>query len=145
MRKMVYLLGSLTLIALLSLTACASGGAERLPQGDSQVAAEPTKDAPAQASAGDAVKGQKLFASTCSACHGSAGEGISGLGKDMTVSEFIAGKSDDELLAFIKVGRDPSDPLNTTGVAMPPKGGNPALSDEDLHHLIAYIRTIHKQ
>jgi disulfide bond formation protein DsbB len=61
----------------------------------------------------------------------------------MTASEFIADKSDDELIAFIKVGRDPSDPLNTTGVAMPPKGGNPALSDEDLQDIIAFIRTIH--
>jgi hypothetical protein len=26
---------------------------------------------------------------------------------------------------------------------MPPKGGNPALSDEDLIDIIAYIRTIH--
>ena len=33
----------------------------------------------------------------------------------MTSSEFIAGKTDDELIEFIKVGRDPSDPLNTTG------------------------------
>ncbi len=100
--------------------------------------------APAQTSKGDPVAGQVLFTGTCSACHGPAGEGLPGLGKDMTASEFITGKTDDELLAFIKVGRDPSDPLNTTGVAMPPKGGNPALSDNDLYNVIAYIRTLHK-
>jgi disulfide bond formation protein DsbB len=60
----------------------------------------------------------------------------------MTASEFIAGKSDDELVEFLKVGRPPDDPLNTTGVAMLPKGGNPSLTDEDLHNIVAYIRTL---
>lgn len=149
MNKMVYLLALISLITGLSLTAC--GGSKRLPQPREsnadvvQAAEAPAKAEPAQVAVGDPAAGQKLFAGTCSACHGPAGEGLPGLGKDMTTSEFIAGKSDEELVAFIKVGRDPSDPLNTTGVAMPPKGGNPVLSDEDLYHLIAYIRTIHKQ
>ena len=64
------------------------------------------------------------------------------LGKDMTTSEFIANSTDAELLAFVKVGRPPGDPANTTGVDMPAKGGNPALSDEDLADIIAYIRTL---
>lgn len=102
------------------------------------------ESASSQASAGDPVAGQELFTGTCSACHGPTGEGVQGLGKDMTTSEFIAGLTDDELIDFIKVGRDPSDPLNTTGVAMPPKGGNPALSDEDLYNIVAYVRSIHK-
>ena len=105
-------------------------------------AGSPDTAAQAQPS-GDAEAGQEAFATTCVACHGPAGEGVPGLGKDMTSSEFIAEKSDDELVAFIKVGRDPSDPLNSTGVAMPPKGGNPALSDEDLQDIVAFIRTIH--
>jgi disulfide bond formation protein DsbB len=60
----------------------------------------------------------------------------------MTASDFIADKTDAELVDFIKVGRDPSDPLNTTGVAMPPKGGNPALSDDDLLNVVAFIRSL---
>jgi mono/diheme cytochrome c family protein len=141
MKEMVCLLAIISLLAGLSLTAC--GGAERSQSEESNAGVVQAAEAPA--TIGDPVAGQKLFAGTCSACHGPAGEGLPGLGKDMTTSEFIAGKSDDELVAFIKVGRDPSDPLNTTGVAMPPKGGNPALNDEDLYHLVAYIRTIHKQ
>jgi mono/diheme cytochrome c family protein len=116
------------------------------------VAARPTgtpavvEAAPAvhEASLGDADRGQQLYASTCSACHGPNGEGVQGLGKDMRHSEFIAGLSDEELLAFLKVGRDMSDPLNTTGVAMPPKGGNPALNDEQLTDIIAFMRSIHE-
>lgn len=148
MKNGIYLLIALFMVAVLSLTACGGGGAERLPQGSdgSDVAqAAPPKEEPTPTPKGDPVEGQKLFTQTCSACHGPAGEGMPNLGKDMTSSEFIAGKSDDALLAFIKVGRDPSDPLNTTGVAMPPKGGNPALDDEDLQHIIAFIRSIHKQ
>jgi disulfide bond formation protein DsbB len=143
MKKMVYLLAIISLLTGLSLTAC--GGAERPQPAENNTGVIQAAGAPAQAAVGDPAVGQKLFTSTCSACHGPAGEGLPGLGKDMTTSEFIAGKSDDELVAFIKVGRDPSDPLNTTGVAMPPKGGNPALSDEDLYHLVAYMRSIHKQ
>ncbi len=143
MKKFGYLITAAFLIFALSLTACGGGGAPPQEQKKAEVA-QPTPT-PSPAAKGDPVVGQKLFTGTCIACHGPAGEGMPGLGKDMTRSEFIAGKSDDALLAFIKVGRDPSDPLNTTGVAMPPKGGNPALNDEDLQHIIAYIRSIHKQ
>jgi disulfide bond formation protein DsbB len=104
---------------------------------------EASSAAPAQTSTGDPVAGQTLF-SSCAACHGPTGEGIPGLGKDLTTSEFVSGKTDTELVDFIKVGRDPSDPLNTTGIAMPPKGGNPALNDEDLFNILAYIRTLQK-
>lgn len=110
-----------------------------------QPAAAPAEAQQAPVSKGDAAVGKTSFASTCSACHGPAGEGITGLGKDMTTSEFIAGLTDDQLVSFIKVGRDPSDPLNTTGVAMPPKGGNPALNDNDLYNIVAFIRSIHKK
>lgn len=92
---------------------------------------------------GDAAKGREMFATTCAACHGPEGKGVQGLGKDMTTSTFIAEKSDADLLAFVKVGRAPTDPLNTTGVLMPPKGGNPALTDEQLMDIIAFIREIH--
>jgi disulfide bond formation protein DsbB len=98
----------------------------------------------APTAAGNAQAGQELFVATCAACHGPNGQGVPGLGKDMTTSQFIADRSDAELVEFIKIGRDPSDPLNTTGVAMPSKGGNPALSDEDLFDIVAYIRTIHE-
>jgi disulfide bond formation protein DsbB len=109
--------------------------------------AAPTPEQAAAAqpvSAGDAAKGKELFASTCAACHGPGGEGVKGLGKDLQTSAFAAGLSDEELLAFIKQGRDMSDPLNTTGIAMPPKGGNPALQDGQIVDIVAFIRSIHQ-
>ncbi len=91
---------------------------------------------------GDAAKGKEVFAGTCATCHGPDAKGLPNLGKDMTTSQFIASQSNDQLLAFIKTGRPASDPANTTKVDMPPKGGNPALSDDNLKDVIAYIRTL---
>jgi mono/diheme cytochrome c family protein len=92
-----------------------------------------------------AAKGKAIFATTCAACHGPNGEGVKGLGKDMTTSEFIASLSDQDLLTFIKQGRAPGDPLNTTGVMMPPKGGNPTLDDAKIIEIIAFVRAIQKR
>jgi len=86
------------------------------------------------------TQGRGEFIASCTACHGPNGEALPGLGKDISHSRFVAGLTDEELAAFIKKGRDPSDPLNTTGVGMPAKGGNPALNDEKIEQLVAYIR-----
>ena len=93
---------------------------------------------------GDPAKGQTLFAGTCSACHGPDATGVTGLGKNLTTSAFVAAQTDAQLLAFVKTGRPVDDPANTTGVAMPPRGGNPALTDQDLADIISYVRTLHK-
>jgi len=64
------------------------------------------------------------------------------LGKDLTASEFLRAQTDEQVLAFLQTGRRASDPLNTTGVDMPPRGGNPAFTDDDLKNIITYLRTI---
>lgn len=86
--------------------------------------------------------GEQIFQSTCVACHGFDARGVPGLGKPLIGSEFVNGLNDEELVAFITRGRDITDPLNTTFVMMPPKGGNPALSETNLYEVVAYIRTI---
>jgi disulfide bond formation protein DsbB len=100
--------------------------------------------APRQPSVTDPVAGETLFMSACAVCHGSDGQGLPGLGKNLVTSKFVAGKTDKELVEFIKVGRESDDPLNTTGVTMPPKGNNPALSDIDLANIVAYIRQLQR-
>ena len=87
------------------------------------------------------LQGQGMFQSICVACHGFDGRGIPGLGKDLIDSEFVHGLTDEELLNFIIVGREISDPLNTTGVPMPARGGNPSLTDEQINAIIAYVRS----
>lgn len=89
-----------------------------------------------------AARGEEIFNSTCIACHGVGGVGVEGLGKPLTTSTFAAGLTDDELLAFLIVGRLDTDPLNTTGMAMPARGGNPSLTDDDLRAVVAYLRTL---
>jgi disulfide bond formation protein DsbB len=142
MKHLFHLITTLFLFSMISLAACGGGGgAERISEESNAGSAEQAEQANTQ---GNPDEGQQMFVQTCSACHGAEGQGVEGLGKDMTTSEFIADKSDAELVEFIKQGRDPSHPLNTTGVAMPPKGGNPALDDEDLYDIVAYIREIHQ-
>lgn len=141
------LLAIWVILGLLAISIAACGGDEEptpSPTVAPTTAAAPADQA-ATAPTGDAEKGKTLFASTCAACHGPEGKGVQGLGKDMTTSQFIAERSDEEMLAFVKTGRPSSDPLNTTKVDMPPKGGNPALTDEQLLDIIAFIRTIHVQ
>jgi hypothetical protein len=41
-------------------------------------------------------------------------------------------------------GRPVNDPLNATKIAMPPKGGNPALSNKDIRDAVASLRTLNK-
>ncbi len=86
-------------------------------------------------------RGQQQFM-LCAACHGPDGHGIPNLGKDLIASDFVHSQTDEELLTFIKTGRPIWDPLNTTGIDMPPKGGNPAMTDDDILAVIAYIRSL---
>jgi cytochrome c oxidase subunit 3 len=94
---------------------------------------------------GDAEVGRTLYLRTCLACHGSAGEGLPGLGKPLRTSDFVAGLDDAEMVEFLERGRPRNDPLNTTGVAMLPKGGNPSLRDQDLVHITAFLRRLREQ
>lgn len=90
----------------------------------------------------DVNRGRNFFSATCAGCHGLDGRGIQGLGKTLIESEFVNGLTDAELHDFVNVGRRVNDPMNTTGVEMPARGGNPMLSDEGLDQIIAYIRTL---
>jgi mono/diheme cytochrome c family protein len=73
-------------------------------------------------------------------CHGSEGEGIPGMSKDMTQSELIASNTNQELVEFIKLGGAPDEAL-----VMLPKAGNPALTDANLYDVVAYLRTLQEQ
>jgi len=134
MRKFMFLF-LMTIVLALVLVACGGGGSE-------DPAEEPASSSDQPVSEGDAAAGATLFQGTCSACHGTDGKGLPNLGKDFTGSEFVRSSSDAELLAFVKIGRPAGDPANDTGVDMPPKGGNPALSEEDILDIIAHVRTL---
>lgn len=85
-----------------------------------------------------------LFDQSCATCHGVDATGVKGLGKDLTTSELVAKKSDAELVQFVNEGRAADHPDNTTGILMPPKAGNPALTDDDIKAIVSYMRTLQK-
>lgn len=87
------------------------------------------------------AEGQALYV-LCAACHGPDARGMPNLGKDLVESEFVAAQTDEALVQFIITGRPIWDPLNTTGVDMPGKGGNPAMTTEDVVAIVAYLRTL---
>lgn len=138
-------LTGLLMAFVLVLAACSesTGTPANTPVTTGPTAAGPdTTIATSPGEGGDGVNGEALYNAGCIACHGPNGEGIEGLGKPWAGSEFINGSSDEELLAFLQVGRPVDDPANTTGIAMLPRGGNPALTDADLMDLIAYMRVL---
>ncbi|MDK1019576.1 MAG: cytochrome c [Actinomycetota bacterium] len=126
--RLIVLAAALTL----ALAACGGGTGDGGSDGDA-----PT---PVGASAGDALAGADVFKGTCAGCHGGGLEGIDGLGSTLAPSDFVTSLSEADLAAFIAVGRPAGDPANTTGVDMPLRGGNPALSDQDLLDVAAYLQ-----
>jgi disulfide bond formation protein DsbB len=90
---------------------------------------------------GDVAAGQEAFNASCASCHGKDGLNPT-VGKDLIASTFVTDTSDADLVTFIETGRGTDDPANTTGVAMPAKGGNPSLSAEDLQGIVAYLKSL---
>ncbi len=125
---------SLMAVLALVLAACGGGGSDGNDDGGTDATTAPV--------AGDAVAGEETYSSSCVACHGPDAKGIEGLGKDLTNSEFLNSRSDAEVIAFLKEGRPAGDPDNMAGIDMPPKGGNPSLTDSDMADITAYLRTL---
>jgi mono/diheme cytochrome c family protein len=134
-------------LALAGLTGCGQNSSATPPAASDDSAPQQTGPVEQTASppAPSAEHGRQLFAATCAGCHGPQGQGIPHLGKDLQTSKFVAGLNDAQLADFITQGRAVNDPLNTTHVPMPPKGGNPALSTQDIADIVAYLRQLQQQ
>ena len=119
---------AMTLIALFTvltvLAACGGGG-----------------DGAASGSPG-LKEGKAVYNRICATCHGKDANGLPRLGKGLRDNEFTKSLSDAELVTFLKEGRAATHPLNTTGVDMPPKGGDPSITDQDLQNVVTFLRTL---
>jgi len=84
----------------------------------------------------DTAAGKAVYIQTCIACHGADGKGTIPGVKDFSAAEGPLSKSDKELVENITNG------FQSPGsfMAMPPKGGNPALTEEDIAAVLAFIR-----
>lgn len=125
-------------VILLLLAACGGSGGTAEPAAQSPGSDTET----AAVSAGDPAAGERLYMQSCSACHGPDALGIPSLGRSMVGTEFFASHNDQEILEFVKQGRPATHPDNEAGVDMPPKGGNPALTDAQILDIIAYLRSL---
>ncbi len=87
--------------------------------------------------AGDGVEtGKKVYSQTCIACHGANGKGTLPGVSDFTKADGPLAKTDDALIESIRDG------LVTAGkpLSMPARGGNPALTEEEIVAVLEYIR-----
>ena len=85
---------------------------------------------------GNARSGQEIYAQTCVACHGADGKGALPGVPNFSRADGPLGKSDEILHQNILLGyQSPGSPM-----AMPPKGGNPALTGADIASVLRYLR-----
>src|SRR5207248_2776641 len=83
-----------------------------------------------------AQSGAAIYSQTCAACHGANGKGAIPGAPDLTNPNGPLKKSDAVLLQHIINGyQSPGSPT-----AMPARGGNPKLTDEDLKSSLSYMR-----
>ena len=84
----------------------------------------------------DVTAGRTIYSQTCIACHGANGKGAIPGGADLTKGGGALSKPDEALLNSIIDGfQSPGSAL-----AMPPNGGNPTLTQEDVKAVLAYLR-----
>ena len=91
---------------------------------------------------GVAADGKRIFLGTCAGCHAPDGSGVKGQGFNLRESAILKDQNDVALLAFVKVGRQPFDPQSKLHLAMPARGGNPALTDQNLIDAAVYAREL---
>ncbi len=84
------------------------------------------------------MRGHRLFIQICAQCHGMNGEGVDFMGARLIASDWVAQRSNQELVAFLKEGR----PAQADRPAMPPKGGRLDLTDRHLYDIVAFMRTL---
>jgi len=120
---------------------CDGGGrTSEAPSGEAQ--SGETQDGEAPAEKETLRRGRAAYDRICATCHGRDANGIQMLGKGLRDNDFSQALSDEELVEFLREGRPATHSLNTTGIDMPPRGGDPTLSDEDLANIVAYLRTL---
>lgn len=91
---------------------------------------------------GDPKAGEKVFSTTCITCHGPRGEGLANLAPSLQASSFLASADNLAVTRVIREGRPVGDPSNKSGKMMPARGGNPFLTEEDISHLVAFVRSL---
>lgn len=85
---------------------------------------------------GDVAAGQKVYNGTCIACHGAKGEGTVPGVPNFTKKGGVLSKPHSALVEHIKKGFQ-----SGGGLSMPPRGGDPSLTEQDLANVHAYLHS----
>lgn len=82
------------------------------------------------------MSGKAVYEGTCVACHGADGKGAIPGAPNFTEKNGRLSKPDGVLKKHILEGfQSPGSPM-----AMPPKGGNPSLTQADVDNVVHYLR-----
>ncbi len=85
---------------------------------------------------GNAGNGKAVYGETCAFCHGKKGKGgIPGV-PDLTRKKGPLAKTDAELFRSVADGFESPG----SSMAMPARGGNPDLTESEIHDVVAYLR-----
>lgn len=92
--------------------------------------------------AAPADQGKQVYETACITCHGANGKGTLPGVPDLTTKGGVLSKPDAVLLKHTTEGfQSPGSPM-----PMPPKGGNPSLTEAQIRAAIGYMRkTFHSQ
>lgn len=87
-------------------------------------------------SAQQAMPGKALYEQSCLVCHGEEGDAAMPGVADLSGTNGPLSKNDKQLAKAIREG------VQSEGatMAMPPLGGNPQLTDQDIQNIIHYMR-----
>jgi mono/diheme cytochrome c family protein len=136
-------------LGLVAFVACAGGEA-----GSQEAASGATSETPAAAEGGQQMElpenvtmemvnqGKEVFAGAglCYVCHGAEGQGMPGLGANLTDEEWTHGDGSFDSIAETVMGGVDSG-ASTTGTAMPAKGGS-GITDDQVRQVAAYVWTL---
>lgn len=89
------------------------------------------------APADDLTQGREVYQGTCVACHGGDGAGVLPGVPDFTDQAGPLSKPDAVLIEHVSNGfQSPGSPM-----AMPAKGGDPSLTEQDIRAVLRYLRS----
>jgi len=80
--------------------------------------------------------GSQLYVQNCMVCHADDGSGAMPGVSDLTEVRTWSSMPENELLARLEKGIQKAE----DAISMPPKGGNPELSDDDMKKIIIFMK-----
>ena len=87
------------------------------------------------------IEGAKIYERDCTPCHGSDGIGAIVGVPDLTQVKGFSSEAHSDAALFEHI-KDVKQGIKTPGspISMPPKGGNPDLTDQDIRKVLEYMR-----